>query len=94
MTTMIIAKTALGAGIISIPYTVRHLGSVLSIAAFLFFFWVNRFSSMLLLKSKNLSKHSSYSTILYHLFHKNRVRIFASFIIAFNNFVVCTHEDK
>jgi amino acid permease len=90
MTTMIIAKTALGAGVISMPYTVRHLGYCLSIAAFLFFFWVNRFSSMLLLKSKNLSKHSNYSTILYHLFHKNRVRIFASALIAVNNFMVST----
>ena len=62
-----IVKTVIGSGILTIPYTLNHLGYLFG--TFLFFgaVFLNQFGSLLLLKAKNLSKHSNYSTILYEI---------------------------
>jgi amino acid permease len=90
---MLIAKSALGAGIISLPYTVYTLGYVVATVAFVFFFAVNQFAGMLLLKSKNLSRHSNFSTILYNIWKRDWARIFGSVIICIDNFGSCTLDE-
>ena len=92
LTSTIIAKTAFGAGIIAMPYTVRQLGYILAPIAFIMFFIINQFCSNLLLKCKNLSHHSNYSTIIYDLFHKKRARVFMSIVICIDNFSTCKYK--
>lgn len=92
MTVAIIVKTTIGAGIISFPYTINKLGYVFSIISFVVFFALNQFSSVLLLKSKNLSRHSNYSTILYYIWHNDASRIFGSSLIFIDNLGVCILE--
>jgi hypothetical protein len=89
-TMMIIAETPQGAGIMVMPYTVKSLGYLATIGAFIIFFALNQFSSVLLLKSKNLAKHSNYSTLLYYVLGKNWARIFASAVIFVHNLLACT----
>ena len=86
---MIVAKTAFGAGIISMPYTVNHLGVIFAPVAFVVFFLMNHFSSMILLKSKNLSRHSNFSTILFSLWKKTWVRVLGSVIILLDTSSTC-----
>lgn len=89
LTAMLIAKTAFGAGIISMPNTVHALGYIMAPIAFVLFFLVNQFCSNLLLKCKNLSRHSNYSTIIFDLFKKKHMRVLVSSIICIDNFSTC-----
>jgi amino acid permease len=65
-------KTIIGAGILSLPYTISKLGYVLGILMFLIILTIIQFNTWMLLKAKNLSKHSNYSTIGYFIF-KNKI---------------------
>lgn len=85
-------KTTVGAGIISLPYTINKLGYVLSIVAFLVFFALNQFCSVMLLKSKNLSRHSNYSTILHYIWRSDASRLFGSALIFVDNLGTCILE--
>jgi amino acid permease len=85
----LIAKSAFGAGIIAMPYTVSKLGWVVSLIAYVGFFIINQFTCKLLLKSKNLSRHSNYSTIMYYLWKNSFARIFGSAVICIDNYGIC-----
>lgn len=89
LTATIIIKTTIGSGIISLPYTISTLGYVFAIILFVLFFSLNQFASVLLLKSKNLSKHSNYSTILNYIWPSDASRIFGSAIIFIDNLGTC-----
>ena len=89
LTSMIVAKTAFGAGIIAMPYTVSKLGFVFAPISFVLFFAINQFSSTLLLKCKNLSHHSNYSTIIYDIFHKKRAKVFMLVVVVVDNILTC-----
>jgi hypothetical protein len=67
LTVTTIIKSTIGSGIIALPYTISTLGYIFSLILFVLFFALNQFASILLLKSKNLSKHSNYSTILHYI---------------------------
>lgn len=69
---MIIMKTIIGAGVLTLPYTISRLGYVFSIIIFAVVAGLSYFSTTLLIKAKNLSKHSNTETIFYFL-HKNRI---------------------
>ena len=58
-----IANTCLGAGILELAYVMKEFGIVLSLLIFVFSYVLSVFSCFLLLKAKNLSGHSKYSTI-------------------------------
>ena len=83
-------KSTIGAGIISLPFTFSRLGWVFASIAFLVFITLNQFCSVLLLKSKNLSRHSNFSTILYYIWHSDASRIFGSALIFVDNIGTCT----
>ena len=89
LTATIIIKTTIGSGIISLPYTISTLGYVFALILFAVFFCLNQFSSVLLLKSKNLSKHSNYSTILNYIWPSDGSRIFGSALIFVDNLGTC-----
>jgi len=92
LTTTIIVKSTIGAGIIALPFTFSKLGYVLGPIAFLAFLAMNQFCSILLLKSKNLSRHSNFSTILYYIWHSDASRIFGSALIFVDNLGTCKHS--
>lgn len=61
-------KTIVGAGILSLPYTISKLGYILGVFIFIIVIAIIQFNTWMLLKAKNLSKHSNYSTISYYIF--------------------------
>lgn len=89
LTVTTIIKTTIGSGIIALPYTISTLGYAFAPILFVLFFALNQFSSVLLLKSKNLSKHSNYSTILHYIWPSDASQIFGSAIIFVDNFGIC-----
>ena len=82
-------KTVIGAGILSLPYAVSKLGYVLAPIMLVLVICLNQFSAVLLLKAKNLSKHSNYSSIAYHIFQNKIVQGFCSSVILINNLGIC-----
>jgi amino acid permease len=83
-------KTIIGAGVLSLPFTISKLGYVLAIIIFVLVMSLSYFSTTLLVKVKNLSKHSNFSTIFYFL-HKNRlVKGLGSIFIVLKNVGICT----
>lgn len=85
-------KTVIGAGILSLPLTVSKLGYGLSLIIFLIITSIIQFCSVLLLKSKNLSKHSNYSSICYHIFRTKLAQVLCSVMILLNNTGICIAE--
>ena len=89
LTTTIIVKSTIGAGIIALPFTFSKLGYVFGPIVFMIFLVMNQFCTILLLKSKNLSRHSNFSTILYYIWHSDASRIFGSALIFIDNLGTC-----
>ena len=63
---------------------------MLSLVVFVFVGLMTHFSAILLLNAKNLSGHSNYATILYHLFQGKGWKALGSILILLNNFGICT----
>jgi len=82
-------KTVIGAGILGLPFSVGELGYVMAIIVFLIVGLVNHFSAVLLINAKNLSGHSNYSSILYHIFRHKFSKALASLVIFLNNMGIC-----
>lgn len=86
---MTIMKTIIGAGVLSLPFTISKLGYVLAIIIFVLVMGLSYFSTTLLIRVKNLSKHSNFSTIFYFL-HKNKlVKGLGSIFIVLKNVGIC-----
>jgi amino acid permease len=85
----IIIKSIIGAGIISLPYTMSRLGYLFTIAVFLVFGTLNQLCCSLLLRAKNLSGHSNYSTIMGYIWGNTLSKFFGSLIIFLDNFGTC-----
>lgn len=83
-------KTTIGGGIISLPFTVSRLGIVMSVVMFVAFGIVNVISSVLLLKAKNLSGHSNFSTILYAIWTNKFSKLLGSLVIFLDDIGICT----
>lgn len=92
LTVTTIMKTVIGAGILSLPLTVSKLGYVLSLAVFIVVISIIQFTAVLLLKAKNLSKHSNYSSISYHIFRNKFAQLVCSIMIMLNNTGICIIE--
>ena len=92
MTVTIIMKTIIGASILSLPLTLSKLGYVAGLIIFTIVILIVQFTCTLLLKSKNLSRHSNYSSISYHIFHNKFSQIAVSFAILMNNLGICIME--
>lgn len=89
LTVTTIMKTVIGAGILSLPFTVKGLGYVLAIIVFVVVAGLTHFASILLLNAKNLSRHSNFSTILYHLHQNKFAKGAGSILILLNNMGIC-----
>lgn len=87
-----IMKTVIGAGILSLPLTVSRLGYVLSLIVFACVIAIIQFTAVLLLKAKNLAKHSNYSSISYHIFRTKAAQSMCSLFILLNNSGICIVE--
>ena len=84
------AKTVSGAAILSIPYVVSQMGYALVIIIFIFALILNQFGSVLLLKAKNLSRHSNFATIFYEVWRSKLSKGLGSILIFVNNIGICT----
>ena len=92
LTVTTIMKTVIGAGILSLPLTVSKLGYVLALFMFIVIISIIQFTCILLLKAKNLAKHSNYSTIAYHIFRNRFMQSICSLAILINNLGICIVE--
>lgn len=88
---MTVVKTVIGAGILSMPYSIDKMGYVFGIIIFLIAGAVAQFTSLLLLKAKNLSKHSNYSTIFYEVWRSKIAKAIGSILIFLNNIGICIY---
>ena len=89
---MTIMKTVVGVGILGLATTVYKLGWVTSIIVFTIATIINQYSCVLLLKVKNLSHKSNYSTIGFFITNGKGIVALLYFIFIFNNFGVCVAE--
>lgn len=83
-------KTVIGAGILGIPYAMSKLGFVVGIVVFVIAGMLAQFGSVLLLKAKNLSHHSNYSSIFFEVWRSKVAKGIGSAFIFFNNIGICT----
>lgn len=90
MTTII--KTVIGSGILALPFTVSKLGYVFAIIVFLIATFFTQISSTLLLNAKNMSGHSNYASILYHIYRHKLSKGIGSILIFLNNVGICKLE--
>lgn len=65
LTVATIVKTVIGSGIVALPYTMSQMGYLFGTLLFIIAGLMVYFGSFLLLKVKNLSLHSNFSTIFY-----------------------------
>jgi amino acid permease len=93
LTATTIIKTVIGSGILTIPYTFSKMGFGLGIFLFLAAAIVNQFGSVLLLKAKNLSRHSNYATIFYYIWPSRMSKALGSIILFLAALGVCTHPS-
>jgi amino acid permease len=89
LTTVMIIRTIIGGAILGLPYVVSKCGVVFATIVTFFATAANQFSSDLLLKAKNLSGHSNYSTILYHIYNHKFSKALGSILIFLNSIGVC-----
>ena len=92
LTVTTIMKTVIGAGIISLPSTMTTLGYLFGLFIYVVVIVINQFTSIMLLKAKNLSRHSNYSSIMCHLFNSQSAKAASSFMIMINNLGICIVE--
>lgn len=86
---MTIMKTVIGVGILGLPYAVSQLGWALALGIFLVTMLLTQYACVLLLKVKNLSHHSNYSTIGYSVFKSRVFQALMYFLVLFNNVGIC-----
>jgi hypothetical protein len=68
------------------------LGYLFGLFVYLLVIAINQFTSVMLLKAKNLSRHSNYSTIMCHLFDSQKAKAASSFMVMINNVGICIAE--
>jgi amino acid permease len=89
LTVMAVMKSVIGPGVLSLPYTISKLGYMLAILIFVSVMALSYFSTLLLIKVKNLSKHSNFSTIFYFLHESKLVKGLSSIFIVIKNVGIC-----
>mgnify|MGYP000848291448 FL=1 len=91
---MTIMKTVIGVGVLGLPYAVSQLGWALALIIFFVTMLLTQYSCILLLKIKNLSHHSNYSTIAYSIFRTKIFQALMYFLVLFNNVGICKQPIK
>lgn len=87
MTTIV--KTVIGSSILAIPYSMSQLGYAFGTMVFVVAMILTHFGTTLLLKAKNLSRHSNYSTILFKIWESRIAEGLGSLFILLNNLGIC-----
>lgn len=90
LTVLTIIKTVIGAAILTIPFTLSKMGFVFGSIAFAGAAVLSQLGSVLLLRSKNLCKHSNYSSIFYEIWRSRAAKGLGSLLIALGNVGVCS----
>jgi amino acid permease len=85
-------KTIIGVGILSLPFIFSTMGIIPTIVMFVLAGLLTHFTALLLLKSKNLSGHSNFSSIMHHLHHHKAFKIIVSLALMSGNFGACIHH--
>jgi amino acid permease len=86
-----VMNCTIGIGVLAMPYTIYVLGWLFSCISFVFIVLVNQFSIIILIKVKNLTKHSNYSTISSYIFKGKILCIIVSSLICIGNFGYCKY---
>ena len=76
---------------VAMPFTVRQCGWVFALVVFGFAIFMHSFSCLLMLKNKNLSGHSNFTTIAQHLWRGKAAKIMGSVFTFFCNMGMCKH---
>ena len=71
------------------PFSINKLGWLLGSIVFVLAGIVTQFGSILLLKAKNLSRHSNFTTILYEIWKSKVAKGMSSILIVLNNLGIC-----
>lgn len=86
---MTIIKMTIGSGILVMPYTASGCGLIFFVLAFAAAITLSQFSAAILLKAKDISGHSSFSTILYHILQSRFSKALSSIFLMLGNMGVC-----
>lgn len=86
-------KTIIGVGILSLPFVFSTMGIIPTIIIYALAGSLTHFTSHLLLKAKNLSGHSNYSSIMHHIHPHRAFKIMVSLILMSGNFGACKYGD-
>ena len=87
-----IMKTVIGAGILALPFTISRLGYLFGMLMFFIVILISQYSCEMLILSKNLSRHSNYSTIGYYIWRTKFSLLICSIAIVLINLGVCIVE--
>ena len=79
----------IGSGILTMPYTMRRMGYIFGILVFIIGVSLNQFGTVMLLKAKNLSRHSNYTTIFHAIWASRISKGIASMVIFLSCSGVC-----
>jgi amino acid permease len=88
MASMNIVNTIIGAGILDLPYVISQFGILIGSLIIILSWFLTYISCVLLLKAKNLSRHSKFSSIGVYIFKSSGEKIIKGVIIV-NNFGLC-----
>jgi sodium-coupled neutral amino acid transporter 2 len=77
-------KTIVGTGILGLPAVMMNFGLVIGITIFIIVFFVTEYTCLLLLKSKNICKHSNFCSIGKEAIGP-KIKVVTNIIIIINN---------
>ncbi|CAD8171071.1 unnamed protein product [Paramecium pentaurelia] len=92
LTSITIMKSMVGVGILGIPNVMKNFGVILTIVIMMIVYSLGMTASRVLLKCKNLSKKSNYSTIGYYIFRHSWIIYTVNLIITLSNITTCLSE--
>ncbi len=72
-----------------IPYCASILGYILFPIILIVIIATHHYTSILLLKCKNLARHSNFSTILFCIWNNDAAKIFGAALMMVNNLAFC-----
>lgn len=86
-----VMKSVVGSGILGLPYVISNFGPIIGSFLFLCIYFITQYTCLLLLKAKNLSGHSNYTTIA-RVKLGAKAKIIMSVTVILSNVGVCMAE--
>jgi amino acid permease len=87
-----IIKTIVGVGGLGFPRVMREWGVATALALLVLFVLFTHAGTVLLLRAKNLSRHSNLSTIARHTIANKSLVFYSHLAVLFNNLGICVAE--